>query len=256
MLNAPKLFLIIGTISFSALAAELTPINDNYEKIKSTNTAIRRNAAIYLGSDSQPKTIDVLQSYLNDPDSSVRRAVVSSLSRIVNNNPNISSDKIRLNNLTSALTTQFSIDENIGVRISIINALGIIRNNFSRKFLLQMLKDPYPIYRAEALRAIQNYQNPEDYSLIVQGLTDEAEGVRITAAEIIANRKIKNATSLLLKNLADPVMPVRLSMVRALGEIGTARELGGLEKMLNDSDPTVRQAAQEAIEKIKQRQTR
>lgn len=248
-----KVLFVFLFLSLPLFGAEKTPLNDNYEKIKSTNTNVRRNAAIYLGSETSPRAIEVLETYLNDNDPSVRRAVISSLTRIISNNPQLVNDKIRLNNLVAGLTTQFSIDENIGVRISIINALGTIKSNSSRQFLRRVLKDPYPIYRAEALRAIQNYQNSDDYPLIIQGLSDEAEGVRITAAEIIANQKIKNATTLLVKNLSDPVMPVRLSMVRALKEVGTPKEIPELEKMLNDSDQNVAQAAREAIEKIKER---
>jgi HEAT repeat protein len=58
----------------------------------------------------------------------------------------------------------------------------------------------------------------------------------------------------LIARLTSPSRDVRLRVVEALGNIGSAKAVPGLMRALKDADPEVRRAAAEALGDIKEGQ--
>ena len=153
----------------------------------------------------------------------------------------------------SVLIDRFSAEGNTNVKINIVTALGELRSTTAVDMLKTLLKDPYPIFRNEAIRALGKINSPETYPQIAAMVHDEAEGVQVMAADTVARLKIYTAAPYLRINLENPVAVVRRSAADALGVVGDTSAIKELEKLLKDADKSVSAAAKGAIDNIKQK---
>lgn len=225
-------------------AAPAPDTRTNLDKISDPDSNIRRNAAIFLGSEKKKENVPALITLLNDTDSDVQRAAVDALA--------LSGDR----RAVQPLMDKFKATKDINIQMDIIIAIGELRNVAGLPLVRALLKDPYPVFRNEAVRALGKINSPETYKEIASMLNDESEGVRVVAAEVSGELKITSAAQLLVKNLQDPVAVVRISCARALGVVGGSAVVSDLRKLLQDTDSSVVAAAQESIKQIEKRSTR
>ena len=213
----------------------------NLEKLADPDPVVRRNAVIYLGLEKNKSNFTAISNMLQDTDTEVRRSAVNALA---------SSGDARA---ASVLIDRFNTEGNNNVKINIVTALGELRSKTAIGMLKSLLKDTYPIFRNEAIRALGKINAPETYPQIAAMLRDEAEGVQVMAADTVARLKIYSAAPDLRRNLGNPVGVVRRSAADALGVVGDNSAVKELEKLLKDADKSVAGAAKSAIANIKQR---
>jgi HEAT repeat protein len=213
-------------------------LRTNLEKLSDVDPFVRRNAVIYLGSEKNKKYTAELIPMLNDPNREVRRAAVNALSNI--------NDK----SAVQPLMDRFKIENDLNVKMQIVVALGELRSALSLNLLKTLLKDPYPAFRNEAVRAMGKLNDKSTYSDLVLMLKDEAESVKVIASNFVRDLKIKSAQSYRIENLQSPSSVVRMAAAQALGEVGDEASIVSLNKLLQDQDGTVVVAVQEAVEKI------
>lgn len=213
----------------------------NLEKLSDPNPFVRRNAAILLGSEKKKENVPALLNLLGDENIEVRRAAISALGN--------TGDK----RAAAPLMAAFKTEKNINAQMDIIIALGDIRNPSSALFLQKLLKDPYPVFRSEALRALGKINAPDTHQAMISMLKDEAEGVRVIAADTAGQLKLSGAAPQLIKNLADPAAIVRRSSAQALGVVGGGSAVPELQKLIEDKDASVAKAAREAIANIEKK---
>ncbi len=230
-----------------AVSSGAADARTNLEKLSDTNPYVRRNALIYLGNEKKKENVPQVLAMLADESADVRRAAVNALAAFGDRRA------------VQPLIEGYKKEANLGVKMNIITALGDLKSSLSVPLLRSLLKDPYPVFRTEAVRALGKINNPETYREIAAMLSDEAEGVKIMAANVSANLRLGASAPLLVKNLANPVAEVRGACALALGQVGDSSAVKELEQLLNDTDSTVAAAAKEAIAlinaKIAARQT-
>lgn len=213
----------------------------NFEKLSDTEPITRRNAVISLGSEKKKTNIPALIKMLADSNIEVKRTAINALA--------LSGDPRAISPLMDILKTE----KNIQAKMSALVALGDLKSREAVPLISSFLKDPYPIFRTEAIRTLGKINSSESYNEIAVMLSDEAEGVRIMAAQTAGNLKISSAVPLLVRNLNDRVNLVRRACAQALGKTGRNSEIPELEKLLSDKDPSVAAAAKEAINAINER---
>jgi HEAT repeat protein len=213
-------------------------LRTNLEKMSDPNPLIRRNAAIYLGSERKKENIPFLIKALEDENVEVRRAGVNALAN--------SQDS----QVVAPLIEKFKSEKNLSVKLNIIMAFGTLRSDKAVSLLVSELKNPYPGIRNEVVKSLGNINNKTTYKDIAAMLGDEAESVKVIAAEVAGNLKIREAVPGLLKNLADPASVVRRFAAQALGKVGDSSAAARLNEALNDEDDSVRAEAKKAIEEI------
>jgi len=114
----------------------------------------------------------------------------------------------------------YSKTDDKAAKSAVIGALGNQKDEVSVSFLEGLLKESYPVYRSEALKALFHVNDPSSYKDIAGALSDIDEGVRVVAAKTCGKLKITTSVSALLKSLYDPSIRVKLAAINALGDIG------------------------------------
>jgi hypothetical protein len=148
-------------------------------------------------------------------------------------------------------------DANVRERWVAIRALGRIGGAPVRDSLATLLNASVPALRAAAAGAIADAQLRGMAPRVAELLNDPAIIVRSAASDALGIMQDDAVVGHLLEALEDPSntyrgqsLWVRRHYVQALGQIGSKNALGGLIRALRDEDPTVRDAALEAVERI------
>lgn len=218
----------------------------NVERLSDSNPLVRRNALIYLSNERNPQSLEHILKMINDGDPFVRRTAVESLSNFVN--PRVSS------RISRALIDLLRVEKDVPVKLAIIKVLGDLKHISSVEPLKSLLKDPYPLFRGEAVKALGKINDPTTYPHIVSMISDEAEGVRIAAMEVSGRLRLNSAILSVVKNLKDPVASVRKVACEVLGLIGGASEIEALESILQtEKDAEVRTVAENSLVLIRGR---
>ena len=208
------------------------------DKLSDPNPVVRRNAIIYIGYEKKKENVPALVKMLADENVEVRQAAVNALA--------VTGDAGALNPLMS----RFKVENDPGVKLNIIVALGDLKNKAALPFLISLVKDPYPAFRTEVVRSLGKMNAPEAYDAVIQLLADEADGVKIMAAQVSGELKLAKAVPFLVKNLDIPIDAVKKSCAEALGNIGDSATVSALEKLLTEKNEAIVSTVKEAIEKI------
>ena len=144
-------------------------------------------------------------------------------------------------------------DEDAGVREAVVHALGDLQSPLSAPVLATALGDRDRRVRIAAAHAFSDLDelNTAPTALVRAAESDDAE---LAEAAIHALAEIHDPATIdvLIGRLTSPSRDIRLKVVEALGNIGSAKAVPGLMKALNDRDPEVRRAAAEALGDIKE----
>jgi HEAT repeat protein len=144
-------------------------------------------------------------------------------------------------------------DDDAGVRDAVVHALGDISDPMSAATLATALNDADRHVRIQAAHALGNL---DELQAAPAALIRAAESTDVAFAEAAINAlaEIHDPATIdvLIGRLTSPSRDIRLRVVEALGNIGSAKALPGLMKALNDRDPEVRRAAAEALGEIRE----
>jgi HEAT repeat protein len=115
------------------------------------------------------------------------------------------------------------------------------------------LGDPNLLVRARAAESLGQVGDPAAVTPLVKRLEDRSEDreVRTRAAEALGRLGSEEAVEPLLDVLDDPVWHIRYHAIVALGQIGDAAALEGLEEATRyDPDPFNREEAAQALRRL------
>jgi len=227
-------------------------------------------AAEALGDTGSPLAVKALRAALACADSRVRMASVEALGRI------------RTPEAKNAVATAMS-DAHIVVRKQAVYAL---LSHGDREPILKALTDDSWEVREVVVYAIGEFAKSEDTKHLIAALSDEDYHVRATACTSLAKMgdvkvmkplqkalednnevvvesakwAVGNIRTLLVIHeltgqLDNPVADIRQMAVRHLGDLENTKAVAPLEALLKtEQNPDVRQAAREALVKIKKAQ--
>jgi HEAT repeat protein len=226
-------------------------LSDVVEPLLADSSAAVRAATVQvLGLRQQltPEAIDALRVLLRDPSPAVRREAVTLLARIEDETS--TPEVIRMLHAST---------EDVSVRQTIAYSLGrTVRPNdeASRKRAVDALEklmtaEVSPVVREGALWSLGEIGGARAEQILLRGLDDPDPKLREAAADSLGKiggvPAVKSLTAVLLK---DKEAAVRAAAVRALGDIGDANAAIPLLRALEDPDPYVRRAADDALGRL------
>ena len=196
-------------------------LKDQFLMLQSTSVAKRRMAAMQLGRMRNPASVQELMKVLEkDPDFGVRAQAAESLGNL------------RDRKATPALIKALG-DKNRNVRASVIVAFGYLRDRSAVEPLINYYKTEDDLgLRISALNVLGVLGDARALPLMIQTLKDKNARIRTIAAQALGRLRKPEATKPLLEAAKDPDRNVRLYSVRSLGLLGDKSATKGLEKLL------------------------
>ncbi len=161
-------------------------------------------------------------------------------------------DPIHTTDITSAILPHIQSDNEV-IRCAAVRALG--RNGSddprSREVLLNLLRDPDPDVRSDAIEALAPLIQPEDAAVILESLIgDPVREVKLAAIQMLVELQDQNCIpqlrALVLSKCEDSVvwedeiadwddwLDVQIASINALGALGVADSLDDLLAALDD----------------------
>jgi len=206
-------------------------------------SGVRKEAATALGKIGDPRAVEPLIESLGDKDLGVRESAAQALGKI--------GDPRAVDPLIDALQDEYS-----GVRKEAIAALGEIGDPKAVDPLIEFLKfDPIkPVSEIDQqTRVVRSPPAMQaTFGEPIPKPRDEEWGTRGTAAWALGRIGDTRAVEPLIDALKDEHEYVRMYAARALGWIGDVRAVDALTYVASmDEDNRVREAAAEALEKIR-----
>jgi HEAT repeat protein len=120
----------------------------------------------------------------------------------------------------------------------------------ARKAVLEMLGDPDPQVRAEALRSLRDILDDETVPRVMELLGDASPEVRREAIKRLSESGVTGSAPAIAEMLADQDPRVRQAAAAALGDLGARDHAPALLKALDDADPGVKGEAILAVGKL------
>ncbi len=226
----------------AAIALEQVPAVKSLtiELLRHRDRIVRVNAAKLVA--DQPKAGDFREIVraLEDPDPDIRRDCARALGRLGN---------------PAALKPLFRLlsDDNWFVRAEAATALGKIGDARAIGWLVQLLPDPDGYVQYSAIGALYDLATESSRPLLLRVLASAGPSQQFGIAVALARLHDPAALAPLTNALKFNDAEVRRRAVEALGECGLAEGTNGLALFLVDPDPSVRDKAQAAIERIQAR---
>ncbi len=134
------------------------------------------------------------------------------------------------------------------VRAKMLAALAKLHHPWILPILLEELADPSEKVREKVVRALGSWEELP-LELLYSRLKNQPWYVKTAVLQVLAAKKTVASIPAIAATLDDPNVEVRRQAADCLGKIGSKEALPLLVKLLKDSNPYVRQAATEAIQK-------
>lgn len=192
------------------------------------NPAVRRSAALALGSLRARQTAQLLLALASDDNLEVSLSAAGALVKM--NAPE-----------AFAMIIPFTKHDAPSVRSRAAELLGSLSAAEAGNRLKEMLSDPDPTARESAVRAlIQRGDAGEARPQLIALLADKAIGVRAAATEAAGDGLVREALPQLTKSLADPHLEVREAAAAAIRKLISSLPETEQEEGLRSPDPRVR----------------
>lgn len=222
---------------------------------RSEDPEARAYAAVTWGSLGNPAARNILTRLLDDFDLSVRSAAavalwalkddsgVAVLRAIIKRRP--AADRGNPLLATKASLTNHG-------RAKAVRALAEIQGGAAASVLELLRSDPSPEVREAAALALAKVGGSEEaFKSFIPLLRSESEGERMRAVAALAEMPDARAEGLLKDATLDKSIVVRQKALKALGDRGELLGLPELETGLTAREPEVREAAAEALGRIR-----
>ncbi len=203
---------------------------------------VRREAVSAMGKIGSKKAKDFLIQALLDRSPGVRTEAFKSLARVLG-------DKARL------FLEEGLEDGDRLVRASALESIGIAKIEDKIPFLIETArKDPDPINRAAAAKALSSFEIDQVGDVLVEKLADEDWVVATVAATAIGEIGYKGAVSDLIetyKNRKERVdVNVRLEILRTLKKFKSEEIVTLMRDLLENNDKRIRTTALEIFHEL------
>ena len=256
------------TAIFKIIAEIATDKNipDLIARLEGKNTAVRMHIIHLLSRFNRPDVAVALESQLQAPEKSLRRAALNALINMEGDR-NIEAicsllmdPDLEVQNKAVDLLVKLKHpdtmkhllivlkDESEYARRSAVEVLNEIADPATIRHLLKAIEDADWWVRSRASDALAVIGGPKVRNAVLELIRDENENVRRSAIEILNQTKDKHAVQHLIKALDDEDWWVRERASDALGEIGDPKAVPALVNML-DGDAKSVPAAVRALEK-------
>ncbi len=151
--------------------------------------------------------------------------------------------------ITMPLLQEILSDPDPGIRAEALSSLTTFGNPIVSPFLKKHLRDPDPSVRLVALKGMFRFKEKMDLNLLMQFLSDDSPRVRRKAATLLGWHQIEGALPILTEMSKDGDSRVRraalFSLVTLYPEEGERR----LMEAMTDSDPDIRKWAKDQLNK-------
>jgi len=233
-----KFFCLVCFASF-LFAVDL---KKEFQLLESTSPVVRRNAVARLSRVRNKDVILKLKELLqNDPDFGVRAQAAEALGNL------------RDRSATSALIKALG-DENRNVRATAIVALGYLRDKASVKPLTDYYKTEKDVgLKISVLNVLGVIGDISAADVLIEALSEKNPRIKTIAASSLGRLRVRKASEKLVECLKDADRNVRLYSARALGEIGNKdkKVIKALVKYLeSEKDLEVKVAIADALGKL------
>lgn len=238
-------------------------------RLKDTDPGVRLNALRTLGLYEQGETLAAVVPVLNDESIDVRREAVRLLGKFRDSRAVPSLIKLLKNDAFIRISVRESLlkigepsveplitllaEENVNplAREEAVEVLGELKDPRAIPPLLHSLESTDRWEQRNAVEALCRVGVDAVEQLLVAA-KDANPVLRRNAVEVLGKLRTASAISVLSESLADPDSIVRTQAAWALGELGDKSVMDSLAKLaINDPEEDVREAAEEAIEKIR-----
>ena len=205
-------------------------------------TDTRAFAAAGLGALKERSAVDVLlpmaTAWASDPRAAV--AAVRALGQV---------GDVRAVPILLTLLQTRGLDP--AIRLEVVGALGGCRAVAATDALLDLVSDPWPALRSEALKSLRAI-DPQNFLLVLSGLgPDRHWSVRATVATLLGSYPPEVATAGLTGMLKDPDARVIPSVLSALVRVRAPKVETVLLEHLTADDPVVRMSAAAGLGELK-----
>ena len=232
------------------------------QKLKSKNSAARREAVQTIGEEGDPRNVQLLTTSLSDRATDVRLIAVRSLASI--------KDETVLPPLLSALK-----DPEPSVREASVLGLKGFADKRTIRYLRPLLEDPDPSVRAAAARCLdQMGWEPADqeeevrvlialgdygraaaigepaFNALVAVIHDRTHFTRRFALEALARLGGERVGGVLMECLTDPDLQVRVAAAEELAEYESDEYVVALSQAMSDPEPLLRAAAAASLSRM------
>ncbi|MDX6766768.1 MAG: HEAT repeat domain-containing protein [Candidatus Methylacidiphilales bacterium] len=126
----------------------------------------------------------------------------------------------------------------------------LIENSPDDRILYQAFKNPDPVVRVTAAKALGLMKDARSVDLLIEHAKDKERSVRQAIVLALGDLKDKKALSVLVAALKDEDWFVRAEAALALGKVGDAQAAAKLFELLNDSDTYVKQNTRKALQEL------
>ncbi len=213
-------------------ARALTPARDAVREQLAIETAssVREAGWRALGAVADKPAIAQLNHALADPDRAARRGALIGLLKYA---------QAHQRSAAVALLDRWCASPEIADRVLAAHVIGQIASPQFASLLRNLLSDPVPAVRREALLAAGRLQQPELYPLLIEACaapeTNQAAGLGLTLCGASALPALEEA-------LAQPAIPRQrlLTLIKVMGEIGGTRAHAVLRGRVTVLDGEVR----------------
>ncbi len=138
------------------------------------------------------------------------------------------------------------------VRVNAAVKLGKLKDRKAISALLEALKDPNMALRNNAAFALGEIGAGEAVPNLIDLLRDPEERVRKSVVKALGMIRAREAVAPLVQSLdTETSRVVRKSAIRSLGQIGDPAALNAVEWFVSHPDPTLADAAKQAVGRLK-----
>lgn len=195
------------------LVGDITPyVKVLTQRLKDDSEQVVINASFALGEFKTPEAIPDLLEIIDSPSEEVKTAVITAVRSLAFWLSDIDSK----NRLTYAL--------------------------------MSLVKDPSSAIRAIVVETLGYLENSEAVEALLEALSDESEQVKENAAAALGNFNTPAVIAALIDLLNSENVVIRWNAITALNRLGDKSCLGPISRMLQDSDESIRLAAQAFID--------
>jgi HEAT repeat protein len=226
-----------AAIAKLALAKDPRSVTTLAAALEDSSIDVKKAAIEALKEIGDPAAVDALRKLLEQDDAAIRLALVSALANVTN--------VMGISEAVCGLLYA-SRHRDEDTRVSAIAGLLEMGSRGVSSALIGLLGHKSSFVRREAVLRLQHHMNPMVIYHLTSALKDTEPAVRESVAEAIGN--IAWAAR---EHQRHPISFQEAQEKRVLLEIRQNHVASALANLLNDENPRVRKAAQEALDKVK-----
>jgi len=150
--------------------------------------------------------------------------------------------------LASRILLKIKASPDKKVRVKMLTALAKLPHPWILPILLEALADPSEEVREKVVRGLSSWEQLP-LEPLASRLKNQPWYVKTAVLQVLAAKKAVDSLPAIAATIDDPNVEVRRHAANCLGKIGGKEVVPLLVQLLKDSNPYVRQAATEAIQK-------